>query len=99
MHQKRLAKDAPIPWIVHPADRGILAETDSLAENARCEALHPLDQFRAMQAMAEKGDGIEDIAANFSISATPLFALYRTALSGRDRGKFRRLGRGSLRGC
>lgn len=45
--QKRLAKDAPIPCIAQPADRAILAEDYSLAENARREALQPLDQDAA----------------------------------------------------
>ncbi len=54
--QKRLAKTAPIP-----ASCGmrveILAEDDSLAENMQRVALHPLDQFRAFQALREKGSG------------------------------------------
>ncbi|WP_337180543.1 ParB/RepB/Spo0J family partition protein [Sphingopyxis granuli] len=66
--QKRLARDAPIPCIVKPADCGILAEDDSLAENAQREALHPLDQFRGMQAMIDKGDDVETVAANFFVT-------------------------------
>lgn len=62
--QKRLAKDAPIPCVVRAADNDILAEDDSFAENAMREQLHPLDQFRAMQAMVEKGDEVEAIAAH-----------------------------------
>ncbi|MBL0916157.1 MAG: ParB N-terminal domain-containing protein, partial [Sphingopyxis sp.] len=77
--QKRLAKDAPIPCIVQPADRTILAEDDSLAENARREALHPLDQFRAMQAMTEKGEPVEDIAAHFFV--TPAVVRQRLKLA------------------
>jgi len=60
----RLAKNAPIPCVVRAADSDILAEDDSFAENAMREALHPLDQFRAMQAMVEKGDDVEAIAAH-----------------------------------
>lgn len=60
----RLAKDAPIPCVVRAADNDILAEDDSYAENAMREQLHPLDQFRAMQAMVEKGDEVEAIAAH-----------------------------------
>ncbi|MDZ3833216.1 MAG: ParB/RepB/Spo0J family partition protein [Sphingopyxis sp.] len=63
--QKRLAKDAPIPCVVGGAANDILAEEDSLAENSFREALHPLDEFRAMQAMVEKDAGIEEIAAHF----------------------------------
>ena len=40
-----------------------LAEEDSLAENVQRVALHPLDQFRAFQALREKGLGDEEIAA------------------------------------
>jgi ParB family chromosome partitioning protein len=58
--QKRLAKNAPIACIVKTT--GIL-EDDSLAENTDREALHPLDEFRAMDALRVKGLSIEDIAA------------------------------------
>ena len=77
--QKRLAKDALIPCIVQPTDRAILAEDDSFAENARREALHPLDQFRAMQAMADKGEDIETIAANCFV--TPAVVRQRMKLA------------------
>jgi len=50
--QKRLPKNAPIPCIVRTEG---LAEEDSLAENVQRAPLHPLDQFRAFQAMREKG--------------------------------------------
>ncbi|WP_447763451.1 ParB/RepB/Spo0J family partition protein [Sphingopyxis panaciterrae] len=63
--QKRLAKNAPVPCVVKTRDDGILAEDDSYAENAMREQLHPLDQFRGMQAMVEKGDEVEAIAAHF----------------------------------
>lgn len=62
--RRRLAKNAPIPCVVRPADNVILAEDDSFAENAMRESLHPLDQFRAMQAMVDKGDDVEAIAAH-----------------------------------
>ncbi|WP_349252339.1 MULTISPECIES: ParB/Srx family N-terminal domain-containing protein [unclassified Sphingopyxis] len=66
--RKLLAKDAPVPCIVKAANDDILAEDDSLAENAMREALHPLDQFRAMHAMVEKGQDIEAVAANFFVT-------------------------------
>ena len=66
--QKRLAKAAPIPCIVRDAASDILAEDDSLAENMQRVALHPLDQFRAFQALREKGQGEEAIAAAFFVS-------------------------------
>lgn len=64
--QKRLAKTTPIPCIVR--EEGI-AEEDSLAENVQRVALHPLDQFRAFQALKEKGLGEEEIAARFFVTA------------------------------
>lgn len=78
--QKRLAKDAPVPCVVKSAACGILAEDDSLAENARREALHPLDQFRAMQAMVEKGDDVDMIAAHHFV--TPAVVRQRLKLAG-----------------
>ncbi|WIM13824.1 TrbI/VirB10 family protein [Enhydrobacter sp.] len=67
--QKRLAKNAPVPCVVRDAATDILAEDDSLAENVQRAPLHPLDQFRAFQAMREKGRSEEDIAAAFFTSA------------------------------
>lgn len=63
--QKRLAKNAPIPCVVRAAANDVLAEEDSLAENVHREQLHPLDEFRGMQAMVDKGAGVEEIAAHF----------------------------------
>ena len=77
--QKRLAKDAPVPCIVQSAAADILAEEDSYAENAVREALHPLDQFRAMQAMVDKGNAVEAIAAHFM--TTPAVVRQRLKLA------------------
>ncbi|MBY6243438.1 ParB/RepB/Spo0J family partition protein [Methylosinus sp. Sm6] len=65
--QKRLAKTAPVPCVVRDPASDILAEDDSLAENLQRAPLHPLDQFRAFQAMRAKGKSEEDIAAAFFI--------------------------------
>jgi ParB family transcriptional regulator, chromosome partitioning protein len=65
--QKRLAKIAPIPCVVRDPATEILAEDESLAENVQRAPLHPLDQFRAFQAMREKGQSEEDIAAAFFV--------------------------------
>ena len=51
---KRLARTAPIPCIIRTEG---IAEEDSLAENVQRAPLHPLDQFRAFQALREKGRG------------------------------------------
>ena len=64
--QKKLAKNAPVPCIVRSEG---FVEADSLAENTEREALHPLDQFRAFKALADKGEGEETIAAAFNVSA------------------------------
>ena len=65
--QKRLAKTAPVPCVVR---EGGIAEEDSLAENIQRVALHPLDQFRAFQALRDKGLGDEEIAARFFVTPT-----------------------------
>ena len=65
--QKRLAKTAPVPCVVR---EGGIAEEDSLAENVQRVALHPLDQFRAFQALRDKGLGEEEIAARFFVTPT-----------------------------
>ncbi len=67
--QKRLAKSAPVPCIVSAADDGVLIDEVSLAENIERAPLHPLDQFRAFQAMREKGMTEEAIAAAFFVDA------------------------------
>ena len=76
----RLAKNAPIPCVVRAAGDDILAEDDSFAENAVRQGLHPLDQFRAMQAMVDKGDDVEAIAAHHF--TTPAVVRQRLKLAG-----------------
>ena len=65
--QKRMNKTALVPCVVRMDG---LAEEDSLAENIQRASLHPLDQFRAFQAMREKGRTEEEIAAAFFVSAS-----------------------------
>src|SRR6202049_2575730 len=65
VRQKRLAKTAPIPCIIRTEG---IAEEDSLAENVQRAPLHPLDQYRAFQALREKGRSEEEIAAAFFVS-------------------------------
>jgi ParB family chromosome partitioning protein len=67
--RKRLAKTATVPCVVRDPATPILAEDDSLAENIHRAPLHPLDQFRAFQAMLEKGQSEEEIAAAFFTNA------------------------------
>ena len=66
--QKRLAKTAPVPCVVRDASVDISAEEDSLAENVHRASLHPLDQFR-FQALRQKGQSEEEIAAAFFVGA------------------------------
>jgi ParB family chromosome partitioning protein len=68
VRQKRLAKTAPVPCVVRAAGGEASAEEDSLAENVQRVALHPLDQFRAFQALRDKGMGEEAIAARFFVA-------------------------------
>ena len=65
--QKRLAKTAPVPCVVSEAGTDVLIDEVSLAENIERAPLHPLDQFRAFQAMREKGMTEEAIAAAFFV--------------------------------
>jgi ParB family chromosome partitioning protein len=67
--QKRLAKIAPVPCVVRDPSVDISAEEDSLAENVHRASLHPLDQFRAFQALRQKGQSEEEIAAAFFVGA------------------------------
>ena len=60
--QGRMNRSQPIPCIVQDAG---LSEEISLAENDSRLPLHPLDQYRAFRAMADKGMTRADIAARF----------------------------------
>jgi len=74
--QKRMAKTQPVPCVVR--DDGI-AEDDSLAENDERIGLHPLDQFRAFQALHDGGMSEEDIAARHFV--TPAIVKQRLRLA------------------
>ncbi|MEQ8589470.1 MAG: hypothetical protein RIB70_06895 [Roseitalea porphyridii] len=52
VNHKRMNKTALVPCIVRPDG---LAEEDSLSAYVQRVPLHPLGQFRAFQAMREKG--------------------------------------------
>lgn len=65
--QKRLNKTASVPCVIGATDSGIVMEEISLAENDERAPLHPLDQFRAFQAMRDKGMTEEAIAAAFFV--------------------------------
>ena len=67
VRQKRLAKTAPIPCIIRTEG---IAEEDSLAENVQRAPLHPLDQYRAFQALRERGQSEEEIAAVFFVAVS-----------------------------
>ncbi|WP_370675227.1 ParB/RepB/Spo0J family partition protein [Pleomorphomonas sp. PLEO] len=65
--QKRFSKTTPVPCVVGDATSDILVDEVSLSENIDRAPLHPLDQFRAFQAMRDKGMTEEAIAAAFFI--------------------------------
>ncbi len=77
--RKRLAKDAPVPCVVKAANDPVLAEEDSLAENSEREPLHPLDEFRGMRLLNDKGEQEEAIAAHFRV--TPAVVRQRLKLA------------------
>ena len=56
--------------MVRDPSTDVSADEDSLAENVQRVALHPLDQFRAFQALRDKGLGEEEIAARFFVAPT-----------------------------
>jgi ParB family transcriptional regulator, chromosome partitioning protein len=85
--QKRLAKTALVPCVVREADTSILAEDDSLAENIQRAPLHPLDQFRAFQAMRDKGMSEEEIAAAFFVGVNVVKQRLRLAAVSPSRGR------------
>ena len=65
--QKRLARTTPVPCVVGDAASSILIDEVSLVENIERAPLHPLDQFRAFQALRDKGMTEEAIAAAFFV--------------------------------
>lgn len=65
----RFPEDGLVPCIVKKADAKTSAIDDSLAENVQRLPLHPLDQFRAFQAMREAGQSEEEIAAAYFTTA------------------------------
>ena len=65
VRRKRLQKTAPVPCVIRTDG---IAEEDSLAENVQRAPLHPLDQYRAFQALRDKGLS-EEIAATFFVTA------------------------------
>lgn len=77
--RKRLARTALVPCVVKPANDPVLAEEDSLAENNEREQLHPLDEFRGMQRLVERGEAEEAIAAHFRV--TPAVVRQRLKLA------------------
>lgn len=79
IRKKRLAKNAPTPCIVKDANDPIPAEEDSYAENHFREPLHPLDQFRGMQMLVDKGWDVDAVAAHFM--TTPAVVTQRLKLA------------------
>ena len=76
VRRKRLQKTAPVPCVIRTDG---IAEEDSLAENVQRAPLHPLDQYRAFQALRDKGQSEEEIAAAFFV--TPAVVRQRLRLA------------------
>ncbi|SER00562.1 ParB/RepB/Spo0J family partition protein [Sphingobium sp. YR768] len=77
--RKRMDKTSPVPCVVKSATDPVLAEEDSLAENTHREPLHPLDEFRGMKALHDKGEREQAIAAHFRV--TPAVVSQRLKLA------------------
>ncbi len=77
--RKRMDKDALVPCVVKAANDPVLAEEDSLAENTEREPLHPLDEFRGMKVLHDKGEREQAIAAHFRV--TPAVVSQRLKLA------------------
>ena len=65
--QKRLAKTAPVPCVVRDPAGHRSVRRIRWPRTSSASPLHPLDQFRAFQALREKGRSEEDIAAAFFV--------------------------------
>jgi len=74
--KKRIAKDYPVPCL-RVADAS--ARTASLTENVQREAMSPIDELFAFQALADEGRSVEAIAADFGV--TPLVVKRRLKLA------------------
>lgn len=74
--RKQIKADHSIPCII---DDTHTASAVSLAENDLRRNMHPADQFTAFKGLADAGQSIEDIAAQFSV--TPLVVKQRLKLA------------------
>ncbi|MGJ4929757.1 ParB N-terminal domain-containing protein [Bradyrhizobium sp. HKCCYLS2038] len=63
--QKRMAKTQAVPCVVRDSGSAL---DDSFAENDQRIGLHPLDQFRAFQALRDSGMSEEEIAARHFVA-------------------------------
>lgn len=77
--RKRMDKTGPVPCVVKSTTDPVLAEEDSLAENSHREPLHPLDEFRGMKVLHDKGEREQAIAAYFRV--TPAVVSQRLKLA------------------
>ncbi|CCD97215.1 putative plasmid stabilization protein [Bradyrhizobium sp. ORS 375] len=63
--QKRMAKTQAVPCVVRDSGSAL---DDSFAENDQRIGLHPLDQYRAFQALRDSGMSEEEIAARHFVA-------------------------------
>lgn len=76
LKQNRIAPDFPVSCTIKTTG---VAEDDSLTENVMRENLHPVDEFRAMSAMQEKGMSESAIAASYRV--TPAYVKQQLKLA------------------
>src|ERR1700733_5569358 len=74
--RKKIKADHPMPCIIDDTHH---ASAVSLAENDIRRPTHPADQFTAFKALADAGQSLDDIAAQFSV--TPLVVKQRLKLA------------------
>jgi ParB family chromosome partitioning protein len=71
-----LADNYPVPVLIVPADRALIA---SLSENVFHIPMHPADEFAAFAKLIGQGKSVEDVAAAFGV--TPLVVKRRMKLA------------------
>ncbi|MNF48305.1 hypothetical protein D3C84_295390 [compost metagenome] len=64
--KKRLAANTPIMCLVVTEEVALMA---SLTENVQRLAMHPADEFVAFQELVNAGIPLDDVAANFGVTA------------------------------
>ncbi len=72
----RIAQNHPVPVVVVPADRALMA---SIAENCTHVPMHAADEYVAFARLIAQGKSVEDVAAAFGV--TPIVVKRRLRLA------------------